>query len=283
MKRNIISLVLISIVILLVGCKKYETPEYKVPHYTGPAANRTIVDIKNAYDSETGKYDSVWVYDGDFVVDAIVVSSDEGGNYYKSLVVQDETGAIEIQVDGSGLYTQYAVGQKVYINCKGLCVDVYGKKVSGTELGIFRLGWIYRDAVGQINTNAISKYISKDGIASPQNLDTLFITSASWPQISATASLLNDPNVSKLVQIQNCQFSPNLVGLPLSEELNSTDRPICMIGDLAVTDLVVRTSNYSKIRGIKIPEGPCTLTGILSKYGKTYQLQLRTLEDFSAE
>jgi len=279
MKRNILAVAFLSLIILVGGCKKYTEPEYTIPQYTGKKANRSIADIKAAYDPEKATYDSVWTASSDFIVDAIVVSSDEGGNYYKTLVVQDETGAIELQLNTSGLYTQYAVGQKVYINCKGLCVDISGKKISGLKYGVYRLGWIYRDAVGQISVSAIPNYITRDSLPNLKKAEPLVVTSSNVAQLNATVKLQNDPNVSRLVTLKNCVFDPSCVGKPLSEELSSSDRPLWTIDGVAVTSFVVRTSNYSKIRGIKIPEGPCDLTGILSKYGQTYQLILRTEKD----
>ncbi len=279
MKRNSIAIALLSLIIMLTGCKKYQEPEYSIPKYDGKPANRTIADIKAAYDPEKATYDSVWTASTDFIVDAYVVSSDEGGNFYKAIVLQDETGAIELEVNASGLYTQYAVGQKVYINCKGLCVDISGKKISGVKYGYYRLGWIYRDAVGQINGNDLSKYLTKDSLPNPANAIPMEVNASNVAMLNATVKLQNDPNVSKLVRLKNCQFSPGDVGKPLSEELSSTDRAIWSIDGVPVTTFVVRTSNYSKIKGLKIPDGPCDLIGILSKYGQTYQLQLRVLED----
>ena len=42
---------------------------------------------------------------------------DESGNIYKQLVVGDETGAIIVGVNNSGLYAFCPVGQKVVIRC----------------------------------------------------------------------------------------------------------------------------------------------------------------------
>ena len=71
--------------------------------------------------------DSICSYDEIFIVEAVVVSTDEGGNFYKSMVVQDETGAIEIQLDMNGLFNLYPVGQKVIIDCRGLIVGDYNR------------------------------------------------------------------------------------------------------------------------------------------------------------
>lgn len=49
---------------------------------------------------------------------------DRSGNYYKTLVIQDATGGIEVKFDGY-LYNQFPVGRQVYIKCKGLVLTDY--------------------------------------------------------------------------------------------------------------------------------------------------------------
>ena len=256
--------------------KAYEVPEYKAPKYIGGAANHTIADIKNLYDGDG--VDSIALRNAPpFIVKAVVVSSDEGGNFYKSMVVQDSTGAISIAINKTGLYTEYQVGQIVYIKCNGLCVDMYGK--GNPKLGYYRMGWIYQDGVGQINANFLDDYISKDGLPSADNVDTLHIDINNVYLIEAGIQLPKDPNVSRLVKIHNCTFVESSHGKPFSDDVMTTEHKIATIGGYIANKFIVRTSNYAKFRGIAVPDTTCSLMGILSKYGDTYQLELRTKED----
>ena len=287
-KIALLTLGVIGIALLSGSCQKITEPEFSTPKYTGSPANITISDVKNIWRSngeDAAHVDSVKLANGkDPIFCGVVVSSDEGGNFYKSMVIQDSLGnAIELELDASGLYTEYAVGQKVYVNCKGLCVDMYGKKISGTYYGYFRLGWIYQDAVGQISNNYIKNYIFKDGMPDKKNLDTLKIDASNCFNIESACDLSTDPNVSRLVTLKNCRFAEEAIGKPLSGDLLTTNHYIYSIDGIAVSKFVVRTSNYAKIRDIVIPDAPVTLTGILSKYGKLYQLELRTREDFQAQ
>jgi len=63
----------------------------------------------------------------DYIVEGYVSSSDQSGNIYKVLYVQDDpknpTKAIEVQIDGSNNYLDYPLGSKVRINAKGLIVQ----------------------------------------------------------------------------------------------------------------------------------------------------------------
>lgn len=289
MRKNIVVLFLLGLIVAFSACdKKYEEPKFEIPKYTGPVANRTIADIKAQYDNTgTAHVDSIArKSDPDFIVRAVVVSSDEGGNFYKSLVVQDSTGAIEIEINKTGMYPEYQVGQVVYIKCNGLCVDMYGKKISGEIKGYYRMGWIYQDAVGQINANFVDDYIFKDGLPKVENASVYTIDRNNIYIVEAYVDMADDPMVCRLVEIQNCIFNEASFGKPLSGDIATTEHRIAWIAgtegipDIPVSKIIVRTSNYATFRGMKIPETPCTVRGILSKYGDTYQLQLRVKEDF---
>ena len=239
--------------------KQWDEPEFTTPIYTGPAANKTIQDIINVYASN-GKLDSICHATDTFVVKAVVVSSDEGGNFYKTMVVQDETGALQIQINKSGLYADYPVGQTVYIKCNGLVVGNYH--------GIYQIGWIYEGSVGRIDGHFLDRYLFKDGL--PGNVEPL--------EISSPAGL-NTGNVCRLVRIKSCEFAADAIGKPWSEDAMTTSRTVSKINGSDVSDFVVRTSNYAKFRKQLVPGGKGDLVGILTVYNSTYQFMLRDIND----
>ena len=50
---------------------------------------------------------------------------DRSGNYYKSIVIQDSTGGIELKFNDGFLYNQYPIGRTLYIKCKDLILTDY--------------------------------------------------------------------------------------------------------------------------------------------------------------
>ena len=66
----------------------------------------------------------------DYVVQGKVISSDKEGNIYKSLVIQDETGGIEIKINSSGLYNYFKQGTTVFLRANKLKVGAYGGTLS---------------------------------------------------------------------------------------------------------------------------------------------------------
>jgi len=258
-----ITIIAILIAAILTSCNRWEEPEQRIPVYEGPAANKTIADIKAKHPSlGTGSQDSICRYDEQFIVKAVVVSSDEGGNCYKYLTIQDETGGIEIAIDRSSLFNDYPVGQTVYLNCAGLIVGDYHNK--------YQVGWIYQGSVGRIAPAVLGRYLSKDGLPDPNHPLV-----ANPIEIKGNSDLTAE-NVNCLVKIDGCKFSPADDGLPLANNDYSTDREITFNG----TSITVRTSNYAYFRNTLIDASKeYCLYGILSIYNSSYQLTLRTKDD----
>ena len=251
---------------LFTSCNKWEEPEFQVPVYNGPAANHTIADIKAMHPSlGSGAQDSICRWDEPFIVKAVVVSSDEGGNCYKYMTIQDETGGIEISIDRTGLYNDYPVGQTIYLDCRGLIVGDYHNKP--------QIGWKYPTSVGRINQNALNRYIHKDGLPDPTN------PLVANPIEITGSNQLTAENINCLVKINGCKFDSKYDGEPLANDDFTMDREV-YIGDATV---IVRTSNYANFRSIVIDASKeYCLYGILSVYNSEYQLTLRTKEDVQA-
>lgn len=258
------------VILCLSSCKKWEAPEFKAPEYTGPKANKTIADIK-AKHTVFGQnvLDSICQYQGQkFIVKAVVVSSDEGGNCYKYLTIQDKTGGMEIAIDQTGLFNEFPVGQIVYLNCDGLVTGDYHNKP--------QVGWIYENSIGRINYMMLNKYLSRDGLPSLDNINDPEFSPCGGGICEINSNTdVTDELINCLCVIKNARFSPSCHGLQLATNESTCNR------DLANFDyFTVRTSNYAKFRNIIIDANKeYNLTGILSKYNKTYQFTLRTAED----
>ena len=261
-----IAIILLALILSMGSCKKWEAPEFQAPEYSGKKANKTIADIKARHTQlNMNVTDSICQYGGErFIVKAVVVSSDEGGNCYKYITVQDQTGGIEIAVDQSSLFNEYPVGQIVYINCDGLVVGDYYNK--------YQIGWIYENSIGRINYMMLGKYLSRDGLPSMDNINALSPCGGIC-EINSDADLSAD-KVNCLCTIKRARFSSACHGLQLATNEVTCDRALDNF------NIVVRTSNYAKFRNIIIDATKeYDLTGILTIYKNDYQFTLRTAED----
>ncbi len=61
----------------------------------------------------------------DLWIQGQVTSSDKTGNIYREIYLQDETGGIDLKLGKSSLYSDYKVGQRVYVKCTGLTLGAY--------------------------------------------------------------------------------------------------------------------------------------------------------------
>ena len=246
----------ISIAFVMVSCEKeFDKPPLNVPHVDF-SSNMTIAALTAMY---TGALIQIT---SDTIIEGIITSSDESGNIYKSLYIQDSTGGIKIALNKTSIYTYHRLGQKVFIKCKGLYLGDYGDAV---QLGINDGG-----RVGMIPEALIGNYIFKDSLPGP----------VPAPEVIDVESDLTS-KINKLVKVEGISFPD--AGAPYSIATATTDRNIADDQGTAIMiggkNFVLRTSNYAKFRATLMPTGVGNLVGILSIYNGTYQFYIRDLND----
>lgn len=79
----------------------------------------TIKELKSMYRNKPLEIvNKIWVK-------GQVISTDVTGNLYKELYIQDETGGIVLKLGKSSLYSEYKLGQWIYVLCKDLTLGAY--------------------------------------------------------------------------------------------------------------------------------------------------------------
>lgn len=257
--RNI-SLPLIASLALFACERDYDAPLLTEPEYTGPAANITISELRTQNAAAT--QDVPIIITQDQVLKAVITGNDESGNIFKKIYLQDETGAIEMEVDQSSVYNYYPVGQTVYVDLNGLSISVYGdeQQLGHPEGYLFRTPW-----------EDFEKHVSKDGWANPENAKPVVIDDIS------TINAAPDNYKFKLVQFTGVTFQNGGKGIFAPEDGYGEEN----ITDSHGNTIMIRTSNYASFAGNKLPEGKGNVTGILGRFRGTWQLTLRTANDIS--
>lgn len=92
--------------------------EETLPDFSGTFT--TIKDLKAMY--KNGKPMEIT---GNVWIKGQVTSSDKTGNIYRELYIQDKTGGIDLKLGKSSLYSEYSLGQWVYVHCDGLTLGAY--------------------------------------------------------------------------------------------------------------------------------------------------------------
>ncbi len=233
------------------GCVKgdFDEPPINIPTVDFQA-NTTIAQLKAMYN---GKLDSIR---DDIIIKGVVVANDESGNLYKQLIIQDETGGIVLGLDKSYLYTEYKLGQRVYIKCRGMYLGDYNK--------LIQLGYPYNGSIGRLPEARIPNHIFRDSL--PGKVPA---------PITLSLAQNNSAYISMLVRVENVKFLE--VGVPFAPQgVSATNRTLA---DLSGNQLVVRTSSYANFASLLTPSGFGTVQGILSIYQTTYQLTIRDTSD----
>ena len=176
---------------LLASCDEWEpvfTGKYGEADVYEPVTmtpNKTIMELKSMY-----KNSPVTIED-DIVIGGQVVSEDKSGNVYKSLYIQDASGAIELKIGKNGLYNDYKLGQWVYVKCSGLTLGAYN--------GMLQLGWA--DPSGEYDTSYIEVQYIIDTHIFRGKLDTPVA-----PKTVPETDLLKEENVGCYVELDGLTY-----------------------------------------------------------------------------
>lgn len=247
-----LSLTAVLLMAAVASCDK-ELDVAPVLSYDG-SANMTIAELTALHTiGESDSYDTI---PEGTIISGTIISSDQAGNCYKYLTIQDETGGIQVKVDNSSLYPKYQIGQKIFIECKDLVIGDYRKN---PQLGFWNDG-----SMTGIASSLEPQYLYRDGIVGNEPAP-LVINSLN----DVTADMYN-----RLVILKDCHFADP--GSTYSEATANTSRNIVMSDNSVI---VLRTSNYADFAAQPLPNGTGDIIGILTIYNTTVQLTIRSLND----
>lgn len=204
------------------------------------------------------------------IFEGYVVSNDEAGNFYKTLVIQDKaenpTAAIQIDIDETTLYDLYKPGQKIYVNLSDPSLPALGME---EQNGVLHIGYISGSSVGRIPQSVYTKYIFRS-----TEVATLV------PRV-ITPSQYDDSLINMLVQIDNMQLSSDEVGSPYAnaDDTYTVNRYLKNCED--DTETIIRNSGYATFKSYEFPTGMGSIVAVFSKYNSDYQLFIRDTDDVS--
>ena len=268
------SFIIILSIGLFSGCVNdtYDTPQFGNCVDPGLTKTKTIADIyaiaKNPVATPPSVVPNTPTYTADDIIEGYVVSSDEGGNFYKSMYVQavDGSKGYNLSVDEVNLYTKnFNPGKKVFLKLKGLA---YANPTSYGVGLIFGAPPTEQYAVDRLPTLEYPKHLIASCDAVSEDVMVRKITLA---QVS-------DTYLNTLVEIDNVQFTDESAG-----GTYDTNREDDYDSSIYVTDgaktLTIRTSRFANFAGYKVPTGKGKIRGVLTKYNSTFQIIMRTERD----
>ena len=220
----------------------------------------TIAQLKALYSGNTKQITE------DLVLVGYVSSSDETGNIYKTLYIQDApenpTHGLTVSVDAADLYTKFPLGAKVHIKLKGLYLGQYGGVVQLGDVGVDENGAV---SFGRIPNAKIDGTIIK----SCDPVKTIVPKELSINQF-------NDNLVGALVKIKDAQFVSGVLCTTYANEGVTVNKNV---EDCSGSKVIMRNSGFATFYNETIPTGKGGIVAILSKFNSDYQLYIRSTED----
>ncbi|HEX5625650.1 MAG TPA: DUF5689 domain-containing protein, partial [Saprospiraceae bacterium] len=245
--------------LLMPSCVKRDFDE--PPQYTpeiGFDPNASIAELKSWY--VPGKFTDIT---DDLLIHALVVADDRSGNFYKTLVIQDSTGGIELKLNRTGIYTDFPTGMKIGIKCKGLTIGDYN--------GLIQLGQGTYKNGNFTNLSGIEDvFIDRYVFAGPRNQPIV-------PRKRTLLSLTGQ-DLSTLVQLDDLEFVRGDTGRSYADAVGRKNVNLNLT-DCNGNEIILRSSGFADFAAATVPALNGSITAVLSKYQTDAQLYIRDLGD----
>lgn len=261
--------VFLGIVMILNGCAKEEFDVPKLAcNQPDLNVNRTVEEVRAITSS------IVTEYKYDDIIEAYVVSSDEEGNFFKTISFQTLATAkapatgFSVPVDASNSYIDFRLGNKVYIKMKKQYTDIY---YGGLRIGDIFVNSYNEGGVGRISQNDYKKVL---------NASCTMIDESQLVKLVSVEEALDDAKINTLIELKDVEFTESALGRHYYEETNDVGGATNWnLRDKTGSQIIFRTSGYADFSDHLVPEGSGTIRGVLTKFGTDYQLMVRSEKD----
>lgn len=208
-------------------------------------------------------------FNENMVISGFVVSSDETGNFYKSLYIQDAVenanSAIKIELDLADYYTKYPLGRKVFVQLQGLSISyVRGTIAIGKAIG----GGLERIPNLSIKNHIFRSCDSENILAKKIDI-----------------SSLKEAHVGMLLQFDNMQFKAYSAERTYAnpEDTKSVELILEQFSEncTSIGTINLQTSGFSKFKSEKVSDKNGSITAILEKYYNSYHLRINEVSNLN--
>lgn len=196
----------------------------------------------------------------------IVTADDKSGNFYRVIVVEDDSGAVEIRLGLYDLWALYPIGCKVVVEAQGLAIAYYNETL---VLGRTIYDW---------SDGRVEPIEPRDEI-----VERVRVVTSGEPQQPDTFAIgeLTEEMCGKLVRVEGVRYvGEPAMGWGTTEYGSEVDREFV---DSDGEVILVRTSKYADFAERKVPTERVNICGILYrdryKGADVFVLKMRNLDD----
>ena len=255
--------------LVITGCvhdDKYNEPNLDGYQCADLTATMTLTQLRAKYTTTSFTFPD----NSTDIVEGYVSSTDETGNIYKTIYIQDKpenpTQGFVISVDAVSTYTNYPQGSKIYVKLAGLSLGTYG--------GVVQLG-----VKNGTETAATSVSRIPEKLVPARIFRSCSVRANIIPKIMTSAQMVsaNDQYIGCLIQMDNAEFDSRILCTNYAPNGVTVDRLIR--DNSTATTRVVRNSGYASFANQTLPSGNGKFVGIYSKFNSTYQMYINKATD----
>ena len=233
----------------------------------------TIAQLQSQYAS-TISSSSYKKIEDDLWLRCVVTGNDLGGNIYKQITVQDETGGIIIGINGSAQGALMPVGQRLLVSLKDLYIGGYGEQA--------QIGGLYNGGIGRMELPEWQKHVRliMDGTKDAEDFGSMKVDTVDF---DATKSMAEQSG--KVVRLKGVTISGT--GTQTIAPDDGSVSPIggcinrTISGGNAGNKCLLRTSTYADFHGLPLPSGAVDFYGVATWYRGDWQILVRTESDLT--
>ncbi|MEY8849850.1 DUF5689 domain-containing protein [Psychroserpens sp. XS_ASV72] len=200
-------------------------------------------------------------------MEGYVVSSDEGGNFYKQIVLQDApenpTAAIVVQIDINPVFTRFEFGRKIFIKVNNLTV--------AEDNGVVQLGRLDGEDLNRIPSSLVNDHVFRS-----EEIATIVPKEVSIGQFSEALE-------SQYIRLTNVQFRDDQIGMTFASESGDDFDGERVLESCVGSSVILSTSTFSDFKALPLPDNRGYVDGILTRdfFDDFYTIYLNSPEDIN--
>ncbi|WP_299150870.1 DUF5689 domain-containing protein [uncultured Dokdonia sp.] len=269
MKTIKLTHVFAAIIALLTITSCVQDDDFATPDLTAtnPVLDGEVISVSALRNLFLQEGETVDLTESTQYVEGFVISSDESGNWFEEIIIQDNatapTAGVRILIDESPLFTYYEIGRKIFVKLGGLHL--------GESNGVLTLGV----------TNNLEK------IPAPLQFDYLqrSATVETIVPVETTISNLSEDLENIFIKLTDVQFAKEEV---IDESLTYAGEPLdefdgerTIFSCATEQTLILSTSTFANFKSIALPTGRGSISGVLTRnfFGEDFNLAINDRND----
>ncbi len=216
----------------------------------------TFKSLYERYEQAVKKGNLIAVIDEDLYIEGYVISSDQAGNFFEELIIQNKTDAsnpdndprlgLKLEINVGSLSDTYEFGRKVYVKLKGLTI--------GESHGVLSIGRGEDSRIEQIQDFEYRNIVLR--------------TSEVATMVPKASSLihLTEADENTLIQLDNMQINRfDLARTYAGESIDKFDGLRILESCESGVSILMQTSTFSDFKSLPVPQEKGSVQGILSR------------------